>query len=215
MKKRIFLIRHGEVPGNREQRYVGSTDEALLPEAAENLRKKREAVAAGIPGGAGEKTFSLYVSPLLRCRQTAELLFPGAEQIVVPDLREMDFGRFEYRNYRELSGDPDYQHFIDTNGESGFPGGETKAAFTARCAGAFRALAPSLPEVSAFVVHGGTIMAILGVLSEPHGDYFTWHVPCGEGFSAFLEERDGGRAVCLTGITRFPEGGKDSGGDEA
>ena len=35
----------------------------------------------------------LFVSPMLRCRQTAELLFPGQEQVVIDKLREMDFGR--------------------------------------------------------------------------------------------------------------------------
>ena len=39
---------------------------------------------------------------MTRARQTARILFPEAEQIVVPGLREMDFGTFEGRNYVEM-----------------------------------------------------------------------------------------------------------------
>ena len=37
----------------------------------------------------------LYRSPMLRCRQTAELLWPGVETTVIDDLRETDFGPLE------------------------------------------------------------------------------------------------------------------------
>ena len=32
MKAKIVLIRHGMTQGNQEHRYVGTTDEGLLPE---------------------------------------------------------------------------------------------------------------------------------------------------------------------------------------
>ena len=42
---RIYLIRHGVTKGNLEHRYVGSTEEVLLPEADEpllSLKKRLE-----------------------------------------------------------------------------------------------------------------------------------------------------------------------------
>lgn len=41
------------------------------------------------------------VSPMKRCRESAELLFPGKKQEVCEHLRECDFGQFENRNYEE------------------------------------------------------------------------------------------------------------------
>lgn len=94
MKLEVLLLRHGQTQGNLEKRYIGKTDEPLLLDDTESMRKisalqKRleQEVIAG--------SQKLFVSPMLRCRQTAELLFPGQEQVVIDKLREMDFGRFE------------------------------------------------------------------------------------------------------------------------
>ena len=78
-----------------------------------------------------------------RCLETAETLFPEHDYPQVPrvrveDLSECDFGKFEYKNYLELSGDMEYQHFIDTMGAEGFPGGESTETFKARTVKAFR-----------------------------------------------------------------------------
>ena len=37
---KLWLIRHGMTKGNQEHRYVGATDEGLLPEEKERLRAK-------------------------------------------------------------------------------------------------------------------------------------------------------------------------------
>lgn len=123
---KIYLIRHGETKGNREHRYVGTTDEGLLPEGEQALREKK------MP-----QDVRVYASPLSRCRETARILFPEQEPILIEDLRECDFGEFEYKNYAELNGNPDYQRFIDTMGESGFPGGEDMKSFQQRCVRGF------------------------------------------------------------------------------
>ncbi len=183
---KLYFIRHGMTKGNTEQRYVGCTDEPVLETEAEHIKKIR------IPGLEERTPDLLYVSPMLRCRQTAELLFPGVRQQAVPGFLECDFGLFEYKNYKELEGDPDYQRFIDTNGTSAFPGGEDRKAFLARCSAAFRELASAWsqpnspdggedtqghgPETAAFVVHGGTIMALLEVFAEPEKTFYEWHV---------------------------------------
>lgn len=121
---RVYLIRHGVTKGNLEHRYVGSTEEVLLPEADEpllSLKKRLEKDGCRKP--------HLLVSPMLRCRQSAEILFPGEKQTVVEDFRECDFGTFEYKNYEELNGKADYQRFLDSMGEAPFPGGESKKEF--------------------------------------------------------------------------------------
>lgn len=199
---RIYLIRHGITKGNREHRYVGSTEEALLPEAEEALLSLKERLEKNVC-----RKRHLLVSPMLRCRQSAEILFPGEKQTVVKDFRECDFGEFEYKNYEELNGNTDYQRFLDSMGEAPFPGGESKKEFSERCSRAFereirRLLSEernrkeelNLQEMQeAFlIVHGGTIMAILDRFSDPHRDYYDWQIRNGEGFQAeTVEERSG------------------------
>ncbi len=188
---KLLLIRHGMTKGNAEKRYVGRTDEPVLAEEKQRLQKLSSALY-----GKADPAF-LYASPMLRCLETAGILFPDKRPVIIDDLRECDFGRFEYKNWQELSADPDYQRFIDTNGEAPFPGGESKAAFSARCALAFERLAASweecgngqnassdIPCVSAFVVHAGTIMAILEAFAAPHRDFYDWNIPNGAGFLA-------------------------------
>jgi len=172
------MIRHGMTKGNQEHRYVGVTDEGLLPEAGKYLSSKKM-----LPVG------RVYTSPKKRCLQTAAVLYPMLTPLVVEELAECDFGAFEYCNYRELNGNPDYQRFIDTNGESGFPGGEDRKSFQARILRGFQKVLAREKEMGdlqdiAFVVHGGTIMAILDKLAKPHRDYYGWQVKNGEGFVA-------------------------------
>ena len=175
----LYFIRHGATKGNQEKRYVGSTDEELTEAAVlqlETHRLEHSRQFAGID--------VVVVSPMKRCVQTADILFPGKKQIVVEDLRECDFGEFEYRNFRELDGNPWYQRFIDSMGMSGFPGGEDRKRFQERCVRGFERIMPELTghTEAAFVVHGGTIMALFDRCSEPHGDYYDWQIGPGEGF---------------------------------
>lgn len=195
---KVYLIRHGATKGNREHRYVGATDEGLLEEAVNDLLKRKrewqEKNEAAIEACDLLDPDRLYVSPLRRCRETAAALYPGAEQIIAEDLRECDFGDFEYKNYRELNGNADYQRFIDSNGESGFPNGESLKEFQDRCAGAFEKIIRKEAEEKSvvMVVHGGTIMAILDKFSNPHRDYYDWQVRNAEGFGmSVFRSKDG------------------------
>ncbi len=174
---RICLIRHGSTAGNLEHRYVGSTDEELTMDAVLELKENKDRYP---------RPDCVFVSPLRRCVQTAGLLFPEIDKAVLPDLRECDFGEFEYGNYQELAGNPRYQAWVDSGGTLPFPGGESREEFADRCCAAFlagcRKAADSGYDCAAFVVHGGTIMAILDRLSRPHKDYFDWQVKNGEGY---------------------------------
>lgn len=182
----IELIRHGRTAGNLEHRYVGSTDESLLEETIQELEKRR---------GSFPVPDALIVSPMKRCMQTAEGLFPGIAKKVVPELKECEFGAFEYKNYKELQDDEQYQAWIDSNGTIAFPGGESREQFISRCSSAFVAVCKQALmegyERIAFVVHGGTIMAILDQFAEPHKDYFEWQVKNLEGFEGILLEENG------------------------
>lgn len=168
----VFLIRHGQTQSNLERRYTGSTDHPLCPQG-------RAALEAVRPPDAD----ALYVSPMLRCRETAAILYPDREQTVVPGLQETDMGAFEGHTYEELKDDAAYQAWLGSSGEAAPPGGEGKEQVRSRVLEAFRSVtARHGPEDAiALVIHGGTIMALLEAL-EPGHEYYRWQAPNGGGF---------------------------------
>jgi alpha-ribazole phosphatase len=125
----------------------------------------------------------VYVSPLRRCRETAEILFPGQSVQVVEDFRETDFGAFEGHTYEELKDDPAYRNWLATNGAAAPPGGESKESQQRRTVSAFLAVSQNWgeDETAALVVHGGTIMALLEAL-EPSCQFFRWQAESGGGY---------------------------------
>ena len=180
-KIEILWIRHGMTAANKEHRYLGTTDETLSTEGAHRLIDQWKTKEDQL--GHVDKVYS---SPMKRCLETAQLLFEQGEkkQIrVIPQWCEMDFGQFEYKNYRELNGNPDYQAWIDSGGTIAFPGGETRAEFIKRSMEGFALLQEQLkkePEPVrriACIVHGGTIMAVLSQLLG--GDYYDYQLPNG------------------------------------
>ena len=195
---KLLLIRHGATPGNLEKRYVGRTDESLTQESLETLGKEAKKIRklAGKPA-------AIITSPMKRCLETAETLFPEHDYPQVPrvrveDLSECDFGKFEYKNYLELSGDMEYQHFIYTMGAEGFPGGESTETFKARTVKAFREILARFfretedpDKTLVFVVHGGTIMAVMEALAKERKSYYDWQVGNGEGIFGEIETPDG------------------------
>lgn len=205
---RILLLRHGETAGNLEKRYVGRTDEGLTEASRQALLQTGEKRRQSFYGLLGPVA-ALYVSPMRRCRETAALAFPekdfpGVPVRLVPGLAECEFGRFEYKSYRELSGDADYQRFIDSGGTDGFPEGEAVAQFKRRCAGAFRqevlALMEKTDKTAVFVIHGGSIMAVLEAFGRPEKEYYSWQTGCLSGYLCRTGEENG--HFCLTDVAK-------------
>lgn len=155
---RICIIRHGRTPGNIKRGYIGCrTDEDLDVLGRKELREYKER-------GIYPDAEFLYLSPMKRCRQTAEIIWPellgtdnaentenlpgnspasGKKRTAVPgyeiiqDFRECDFGDFDGKSYSELNGVPDFQHWVDSNGMGRFPGGEDPEEFRERTTRAF------------------------------------------------------------------------------
>lgn len=191
---KIYFIRHGATKGNREHRYVGTTDEPLLQEEIPTLQSKKMPPAARV-----------YTSPKKRCIETAAILYPEKEPVIVNDLAECNFGAFEYCNYKELNGNPEYQKFIDSMGKSGFPDGENRDTFQRRCLHGFYNILQKekgYQEDIALVVHGGTIMAILDSCSNPHRDYYDWQIENGGGYAAEVVWKNDGNSFYLCNIKK-------------
>lgn len=181
----MIWIRHAMTAGNLEKRYIGVTDEPLCEEGIALL--KEEQPLTGVPD-------IVFTSPLLRCRQTAGLLFPGAEQIVIGELAEMNFGIFENRAFRgDLEYSGEYQSWLNSQCEDPVPDGESKEAFTLRCLEGFQKALGILKQrygedylsadlTAAFVVHGGTIMSVFSRYALPQKRYYEWNPGNGHGY---------------------------------
>lgn len=171
-----LLIRHGKTKGNIEKRYVGcKTDEELCDIGTSELK------ACGLSENETLIYKKVFVSPLRRCIQTSEILFPMHEIEIVDDFREIDFGEFENKNYLELKDNGDYQAWIDSGGEMTFPNGESRDEFVARNVNAFKKVVMQLDDkakdcIIPFVIHGGSIMAIMSTLTGE--EYFDFQIPC-------------------------------------
>ncbi len=167
---KLWLIRHGMTRLSEEGRYQGALDEGLSD-------RGREALAE-----APFRPARVYVSPTLRARETATILFPKAEQLVLADLREMDFGAFEGRGWWEMENDEEYRSWVDGGCIGRCPGGEDRSSYTDRvCAAVDRILAAEEKE-TVIVAHGGTMMALLGQRGEPEREYWQWQRSCGCGW---------------------------------
>ena len=170
----ILLIRHGKTIQGERNQYQGALDTSLSENGRAALKK-----ADQIPE-------RVYVSPLKRAKETAEILFPEAEQQVVEELAEMNFGEFEGRSWKEMESDEAYRAWVDGLCEGQCPGGEDRAGFSQRVCRAFReltdqALQDGLEQI-AVVAHGGTQMAVLEKWAGSDRQYWEWQTACGCGW---------------------------------
>ena len=199
---KCYLIRHGITQDNIDLKFSGcQTDTPLIQKGIEQLDAVRDVPQNSI----------LYVSPMLRARQTAAIMFPGKKQHIVDSFKEMDFGIFEAKNHLMLNGDPDYQAWLDSGGEDKIPGGESIGMFAGRTYAAFE---KAIAEAAGggigtvyIVAHGGTLMAVMSTLTGE--DYFGFNVPNGMGYVIELEADDAGNITSAGSYDRFCGGLRD------
>lgn len=175
----FVLLRHGFTKANAEKRYAGRTDYPLLPEGREQLKHRDYSSFADVQ--------RVFTSPLLRCRQSADIIFPGYAQTVIPALIECDFGDFEDKNHIDMSGNPYYQAWVDSGGTLPFPNGEDVEEFKDRCAFGMKEVIGICLEdkvtKAAVVIHGGVIMGIMTRLCmQKRDNYYEWHPENGCGY---------------------------------
>jgi len=153
-KKTLFLLRHGKT--GFSGRYVGAMDVPLSSEGISQVEKLQEVfLDKGID--------TIYTSPMLRCRQTCEIVFPGAVVSSDDKLREIHFGRWEGLSFAEISSkDPDIVgSWAEDVADFAFPEGESVDLFNKRVQRFATELAAGQGENIAVVCHGGVIRSLL------------------------------------------------------
>lgn len=174
----VHLIRHGKTPGNLERRYIGRTDESLSEAGRKDIQCRKYPPADFV-----------FTSPMKRCRETGEIIYPSVPKKVIPEFRETDFGAFEGKKYDELKDIPAYVRWLESGGTQAFPEGESREKVAERVKAGFRKVQECIRKLSeetpvtsvALVVHGGTIMTLLSELFR--GNYYDYQVRNGEGYS--------------------------------
>ncbi len=176
----IHLIRHGITQGNLLGQYVGRTDLPLAPEGIaqlEDLKRRSPYPVAQV----------YYTSPLKRCVETLNILYPGAQPIVVNDFRECDFGDWEGKTAQELAGGEDFAAWMESNQAVTPPNGESGGEFMQRVCAAFEKVVEGMlrsgTSSAVIVAHGGTIMSILSAYGLPRANFYDWMTDNGCGYS--------------------------------
>jgi probable phosphoglycerate mutase len=151
----LVLIRHGETDMNRELRFQGQVNVGLNATGHEQARR----LAARM---AGEQADAVYVSDLLRARQTAEPIAGGLCLDPVPEsgLREQHFGRVDGMRVDDIQREhPEaWAGWLRFDQDFAMPEGESTRAFHARVMDAVRKVLAAHPEQTVVVVtHGGVL----------------------------------------------------------
>lgn len=172
---RLILLRHGLTQANIERLYCGASDLPLCEQGRRRLLELRSQVDYPPTQGLLKIT-----SGLRRADESLELLFGVQPDLRLPDLREMNFGRFEMHSYEELKNDADYQAWIcDETGEVPAPEGESANAFRARVFAA----ADSVGQDALILCHGGVIAALMNRWFPQAGRHmYQWQPEHGLGY---------------------------------
>ncbi len=176
---KIHLIRHGQTQANLDGRYIGRTDEPLSPEGLTGLLDMKTQYR--YPGGT-----RFFSSPLTRCRQTLEVLYPGCRIEVSEGLAECDFGEWDGKSAAHLKQDDRFRRWLAGEAVE-IPGGETGEQFQQRVMAAFEALVEDLmrhKDTEAVIcTHGGVIMMLMAAYALPRAPMHEWAAENGGGFT--------------------------------
>lgn len=177
---KLHLIRHGECLGNQKGQYIGVTDSPLTTNGIKELQCLAQK-------GIYPKVPLVFTSPLSRAVETAKIIYPGIDPVIIPNFAEMDFGKFEQKTIDDLAGDEEYINWA-LGRLPAPPFGEKTKDFIQRTALALREAVQYMMDCEIFeaaaVIHGGSIMLLLQSCALPRKEKMTeWSAANGKGFT--------------------------------
>ena len=168
----VLLIRHGQVVGDADRRFLGRTDWPMSEAGEAQIRALAERLATRFAIGA------VYCSDLGRSRRTAELLAEGRQAPihVRAALCEIDMGAWDGALRRDVSSSQPVEFELRGRDFARYrpPGGESFSDLAARVLPCWRSLLDS-EETGVIAVsgHGGVNRVILcDVLGAPLENLF-------------------------------------------
>ena len=132
----------------------------------------------------------VYSSPLKRCLETADIIYPERLLKRIDGIAEMDFGEYEGKTHEQLSADKDYIEWLKGGYEAAAPGGESFGHFTIRCLDGleeiFKDMMANEVTSAAVITHSGVIMNLLSGYGLPKMTPVDFACNQGEGFEIQL-----------------------------
>jgi len=194
----LLLARHGETLWNEMRLIQGRTDVALSDTGREQA-KVLSAALASIP------LASIYCSPLLRARETAEIL--SIPHKIAPKMDEgfieMNFGEWEGKTHIALRKEfPEkYDKWLVDPGQVAVPRAERLSDVQARVKRSFQHITEENDErIVAVVGHGGVNRALLLSLLQASSIAF-WRLRQDTGCLNLIELSDGIPRISLLNST--------------
>ena len=201
---KLHLIRHGECFGNREGQYIGVTDSHLTTNGIKELQDLKDSgIYPDVP--------LVFSSPLARAVESAKIIYPDKEPVIISNFSEMDFGKFEKKTIDELSNDEEYINWA-LGRLPAPPFGEKTSDFIQRIALALRQTVQYMMDCEVFeaaaVLHGGSIMMLLQTCALPRKEKMTeWAAANGKGFTVKITPSLYASSGVIEVIGEIPPGG--------
>lgn len=176
----IQLIRNGLTAGNVGGKYIGHLDEPLSNEGVEQIAQMKKDYKY-------PNVEAVFSSPLSRCTQTAKLIYPNCEPILIDGFIEYNFGEFEGKTAEELENHPVFPDWLAGKKGVNPPFGESNEEFSNRIAQTMIKVVDGVIQSgitkTAIVTHGGVIMALLAMFGLPEASMHEWLTPGGCGYT--------------------------------
>ena len=180
---RLSVFRHGRTIANDTGIYIGKTDYPLSENGKKELIEKTDEFIY-------PKVQRVYSSPLKRCIETSEILFPEREIIGMSDLRELDLGDFEGKSVDELIHREDYKNWLKGGVDNTPPNGESIQDMTVRVYNALNQIIINMMSEDfthcAIVTHSGIVTNMMSCFGIPKYNPKDLACNAGEGFEVLV-----------------------------
>jgi broad specificity phosphatase PhoE len=186
----FYLIRHGRSKANEAALVTGTPADELSPEGIAQARRTAEWVTQ-----AGIAADRYYVSQWRRARQTAEILFPGANWQEDTRLGETHAGEAaDWKQARFAAGYPTFH----ADPSQHYPGGESHLELNERALDWLREQLSRPCDSVVVAAHSGPISCILQHVMQIGMNQFPAFLP-GHASLSVIEMREPGRGRDWTG----------------
>ena len=175
----VYLLRHGLTKGNLNAQYIGHTDYPLSTFGIEQLKEiKKEHPYPEVD--------AVFVSPLKRAMESADIMYPKNNKIVIDNFIEYSFGEFEELTADDLKDNEDFKNWLHGDMYARPPFGESNEEFVQRVCKAFEQVVEGCvstgTEKFAIVSHAGVLMTILACYGLPEAPMAHWQMDAGYGY---------------------------------
>lgn len=196
----LIIIRHSMTGWNKEKKYLGHTDLPVLKDSLMSYESLKRFLSQGLPD-------AVYASDLLRCQQTADFLYPNTLFLIDRRLRELSFGEWEGKTYKQLKNDSHYKYWLDHWENTSPPNGESGEEFHKRIDNFIAYILNQNLKSIAIITHGGVIRKIVSELVQ---NLTYWDVPAPFGQATVLHlQNEGGEWRCIS-LSAEPAAEKES-----